>query len=205
MTDRFADLRKVPPHPAARLLAQANMKLDVQLTSPASAPVPVVLAELDALDAKPDVLKLLAVALPPRETIWWACLAARDVVGAAPAALPRTLQAAEAWVFRPGDDTRAAAETAAELADMDDPSVSCAMAAVYAAGTLGTADRNAYPVSPEILPLLVVKQVAASLSANSARFEDHFRLVVDRALDIARGGNGQVAPPAPEQPSEKEA
>ncbi|OZA10157.1 MAG: hypothetical protein B7Y02_11245, partial [Rhodobacterales bacterium 17-64-5] len=78
MSERFSGLTKLIRQPAARLLAHANAELDTELTSPASASVEVVLAELDQKGAVIDMLRLLSVALPPRERVWWACLAARD-------------------------------------------------------------------------------------------------------------------------------
>lgn len=197
MNNRFANLKKVPPQPAARLLAMANLKLDTELQAPVSAPVDVVLAELDAKAAFPDTLKLLSVALPPREAVWWACLAGRDLLAANPKLKPpRTLEAAEAWVFRPTEENRAAVQKSVDTAENDDDCVWCAMAAIYSAGNLGVGHMSEYPVAPEALPAMVIKMVISSLSVHAADFEDHCRLVVDRALDIARGGSGQITPQA---------
>ena len=50
-----------------------------------------VLAALDAQAAKIDILRLLSVVLPPREATWWACLAARDLIGAEAKVVPPPL------------------------------------------------------------------------------------------------------------------
>jgi hypothetical protein len=46
MDKRFADLKKIPAVPAARLLAAASIKLKTKLKSPTSADVSTVLTEL---------------------------------------------------------------------------------------------------------------------------------------------------------------
>ena len=96
MDDRFANLVKIPAQPAARLLAAENAELDTPVTAPASAPVEVVMRELAQKEAWVDMVRLLSVALPVRERIWWACLAARDMLEPG-ARVPPPLAAAEAW------------------------------------------------------------------------------------------------------------
>ena len=100
----FDNLKKIPAEPAARMLAMANMKLETKVQSPPSAPVDVVLQELADKEAPFDILTLLSVALPPREAIWWACLAGRDLVDKEEEKLPPPLSASEAWVFKPNDE-----------------------------------------------------------------------------------------------------
>jgi hypothetical protein len=193
MSGRFENLKKIPPEPAARMLAMANSKLQTPLKSPASAPVPVVLAELEAAGASFDMLHLLAVALPVREATWWACLAARDLIGHDEKKPPACLAAAEDWVFRPGDETREAARLAIETADMDDETTFCAMAALYSDGTLGPGDLKEYPAPPNALAASVTAMNLKALAAFPDEAEAHLDLLIERGLDIARGGNGRVA------------
>lgn len=199
MSGRFDNLKKIPPEPATRMLAMANSKLQTPLKSPASAPVPVVLEELEAAGAAFDMLHLLAVALPAREATWWACLAARDLIGHDEKKPPACLAAAEDWVFKPGDETREAARLAIETADMDDETTFCAMAALYADGTLGPGDLKEHAAPPNAVAASVT---AMSLKAIAAAEDGiaHLNLLIERALDIARGGNGRVAPPKPPAP-----
>ena len=100
MSERFHDLTKVPKQPAAKLLARAGMKLQVPIDAPASALPEVVLSELAAKAEWIELLKLLAVLLPPRERVWGACLAARDFIGAKSPADPLPL--AHHCVSQPG-------------------------------------------------------------------------------------------------------
>lgn len=192
MDTRFRNLKKLPNDPAAKLLAQANIKLDTKVSAPASAPAPVVLAELAGAGAVLDMLQLLAVALPGREATWWACLAARDILGPDAKTVPPPLAAAEAWVFKPTDENRARARAAIDTAERGDDTTFCAMAAVYTAGTLGPDDLSEYPAPPGGLAGAVLSMNMLSAAAHARQAAAHMQMLVERGLDIARGGNGRV-------------
>lgn len=193
MGGRFAGLTKVPNEPAARLLARANARLATPLRAPASAPVETVLEEMEAAGSTFDMLRLLAVALPPRERIWWACLAARDMLPEGGAALPSPLAAAEAWVFRADDETREAARLAAEAAEPRDDTSLCAAAVAMHDGSLGGGALAGIPAPPGVAEAMAFAMAMIALSHRPDRLAEHARLLVDRALDIARGGSGRIA------------
>ncbi|MGS4946432.1 DUF6931 family protein [Meridianimarinicoccus sp. RP-17] len=192
MSDRFEGLKKLPRAPALRQLALANLKLDTVLAAPASAPVDAVLAELDASGAYLDMLRVLAAALPVREGIWWACLAGEDIAPD-PKSPPPPLAAAQAWVLKPGDATRDKARQAAELAEPDDDTVLCATAVAMHDGKLGSGDLAAYDAPPGTAAMAILGMNLLSLgSVEAEAFEDRKTRLIDRALDIARGGNGRL-------------
>lgn len=192
MSDRFEGLKKFPREPALRQLALANLKLDTVLTAPASAPVDVVLAELDAAGAYLDMLRLLAAALPVREGIWWASLAGEDIVPD-PKAPPPPLAAAQAWVLKPGDATRDKARQAAELAEPEDDTVLCATAVAMHDGKLGSGDLAGYDAPQGTAAMAILGMNLLSLgSVEAEAFEDRKTRLIERALDIARGGNGRL-------------
>jgi len=197
MTQRFADLKKVPKEPAARLLAGANARLKTPLKAPVAAPVSVVLAELEEAGAWIDMLRLLSVALPPRERVWWACLAGRDVVeaeaamGNRTARVPSPLAAAEAWVFKPSDAARDAARAAAEMAEPYDDTSWCATAVIFFDGTLGTGALAQQPAPPGVAQAAAFGMNLISLGLEGQDFTVTANRLIDRALDIARGGNGR--------------
>ena len=201
MSERFANLKKVPEQPASRLLAAANAKLKTQIKSPANASVSTVLEELAAEDAFVDMIRLLSVALPPRECVWWACIAGRDLIG--PEATSACLSGAEAWVFEPTDEQRAKLQTILETGSSGDPTAPAATAAFYAPGNLGPGEMAEHPA-----PLGVVSACAFGLNLKTLKLgpdtTTRFNLIIDRALDIARGGNGKVDLPEPKQETTKE-
>jgi hypothetical protein len=191
---RFENLRKIPGEPAAKLLANANTKLQIKPAVPASAPVQAVMEALEAMQARLDMLRLMSVALPPREATWWACLAARDLVGPEAKAVPPPLAAAERWVFKPTPENRAAAGHAFHHAEMDDDTVYCAMAALYADGTLGTeGDAAGYAAPPNGVSAAVFAMNLIALRAHADKADAFMDMLIDRAADIARGGNGRGA------------
>lgn len=198
MSERFENLKKIPEQPAARLLAAANAKLKTEISAPASAPVQVVLAELEQAGAFVDMIRLLSVSLPPRECVWWSCIAGRDLIG--PNGKSACLSTAEAWVFEPTDDIRLRLQTVLETESSGDKTAPCATAAFYAPGNLGPGDMKEHPA-----PVGVVSACAFGINLKTLKLgpdpETRFNLIIDRALDIARGGNGKVelAEPKPEE------
>ena len=185
---RFADLKKFPAEPTARLLAAKSTKLATPLMAPASARIETTLTELAEKEAWVDILRLIAVALPPREAVWWACLAARDT-------LPEgqetpCLKAAEAWVFKPNDETREAVQKALDAVDTDDDTAMAATAALYAPGSLGLGDMAEHAAPPSAVGACVFGMNVTAMGAVTAPL-DHLQLLIDRGLDIARGGNGR--------------
>lgn len=192
MSKRFENLKKIPPEPAARMLAMANTKLQTPISAPASAPVDVVFGELEQKAAQIDIMRLLSVALPPREATWWACLAARDLIGEDAKTVPIPLACAERWVFKPTEENRIAARDAFETAEMDDDTTFCAMAALYADGTLGPGDMNDTPAPPNGVAAAVLAMNMIAARARADTFKTYVDILIDRGLDIARGGNGRV-------------
>lgn len=201
MADRFDNLTKIPPEPAARLLAVNNARLGVKLAAPASALVPEVLRELEQKQAVVDMLRMLAVALPPREKVWWACLAARDLVNGGNAG-PAIVEATEAWVYEPGEETLSEVFRLVQLADPDDETALCGTAALYADGKLGPGDLSHLEAPPGGCATFTLVAVARSLTQYPMLVQEQGRVLIDRALDIARGGQGDIAMVRPEPETE---
>jgi hypothetical protein len=195
MSDRFEGLVKIPNEPAARLLAVANAKLGVKLDAPAAAPVSEVLAELEAKNAVVDMLRLLSVALPPRERVWWACLAARDLVNSGQVESPAIVEATEAWVWEPTEAHLAQIQVLVEHADMDDDTALAGTAALYADGKMGPGEMSAYEAPPGGSEAHALVMNAAALTHDPDRCVEMGQILIERALDIARGGQGDVSLP----------
>lgn len=204
MSDRFAGLVKFPCVPARRLLADANVKLDTHLDSPASATIEEVLAELDEKGEVEDMLLLLACALPARERVWWACLAGRDIIDPSQKP-PLSLTTSEAWVYEPTEANRIAARNSMDVADATDDTTHCATAVLFFDGTLGPADlaEHPAPAGAAELSAWAINMIAYGHVAET--MDEMAQVLIERALDIARGGSGQIpAPPPPEPEVEEE-
>lgn len=199
MSERFKNMVKVPDQPAAKLLARANIRLRTRLDAPASASAEAVLEELDSKKAMIDMLLLMSVLLPPRERVWWACLAARDYIGPKSDKDPPSLATSEVWVFKPTEENRNAARNTLDHAYVDDDTVNCATAVLYADGTLGPGDLKEFPAPAGAAEAAVFTMNMVALKHLSARFEAHGQLLIDRAVDIARGGSGRIEAKASEE------
>ncbi|MEO9778842.1 MAG: hypothetical protein ABJH07_26560 [Sedimentitalea sp.] len=199
MSDRFKGLTKIPQEPAAKVLSLANVRLDTLIEAPASASAEVVLAELQSKEQWIDILLLLSTLLPARERVWWACLAARDYIGPKSHKDPPSLAASEAWVFDPTEENRETARATLDHAYVDDDTVNCAVAVLYSDGTLGPGDLAEYPAPAGASELAAFAMNVVALGELSDKFDAHVQLLIDRALDIARGGNGTISEPMPEE------
>jgi hypothetical protein len=193
MNARFADLKKVPKQPAMRLLALANAKLRTRLDLPASASVSDVMVALDGAGAFVDMLRLMGAALPARERTWWACLAARDVVGEVEK-LPLPLELCEAWVRKPSDETRTRLQAALAAADMDDETTLCGLCVMYHDDMLGPGELSGMPGPPGAAQAAAFGMNIKALGQGD-NIPETAAVLIDRALDIARGGNGQLPLP----------
>ena len=199
MTDQFSDLTKLTRQPAARLLSMANAELETELVAPASASVEVVLRELSEKGALIDMMRLLSVALPARERVWWSCLAARDILVEG-AKLPPPLAAAEAWVFKPTEENRAVAHHALLHASMKDDTKHCAMAVQFHDGTLGPGDLAKHAAPPGGAEVSAFAMNVVAIAKSGTTLEVAAGKMIDRALDIARGGSGRPAQKTKEGP-----
>lgn len=186
--DRLSGLRKLPQTPVGEILARHRVKLDLPPEADPALPPAEMLARLEAAGRPFEMIRLLAHALPKREATWWACLAARDILPEG-ARWP-SLDAAEAWVFRPGGQTREAVMKAAQGAAPDEESTYAANAALHAMP--GPDGREL--AAPGTTALMVEAQLLKSLFAveGPEAIEARQRLLLARGLDIARGGNGRV-------------
>jgi len=189
MSDRFSELKKIPAEPAVRMLAGVHAKLGTEIDAPASTPVETYLELLSEQDAWIDILRMLAIALPPREAVWWACIAAHDIGD--PENPTPCVKAAAAWVFDPSDENREIIRASLENIYVDDDTDLVATAAMYAPGNMGAGDMAEYPAPAGAVSSCVFGMNMLSLS-ESDDFDVHMQLLIDRALDIARGGNGQI-------------
>ncbi|MFT7596143.1 MAG: hypothetical protein ACI8R4_003477 [Paracoccaceae bacterium] len=192
MKGNYQNLVKFPTDPVAKLLSRANVILKTPLEAPASAGADVVLAELRDKGALVDLLRLLAILLPPRERVWWACMAARDYIGPRSENDPPSLVTSETWVFNPSEENRSAARNTLDHAYIDDDTVNCALAVLYSDGTLGPDDLADFPAPAGASETAAFAMNMVALGELSDKFEEHGQILIDRALNIGRGGNGQV-------------
>ena len=149
-----------------------------------------------------DAVRLLAHGLGRRESVWWACVCVRTILGPrAPAPAIDALRLAEAWVYQPSEENRWAAHAAAEATQMGHPAGWAAMAAFWSGPSLTRPVRMPPgvaappPVPPD--PALTARAVANALILSATMDEpetaqEKYRRFLHKGVDIARGGTGAV-------------
>ncbi|MCW5746296.1 MAG: hypothetical protein KIT36_08880 [Alphaproteobacteria bacterium] len=174
-----------------------------ELTEPAKELVPgaqtpeAFLGSLAKAGLMSDAIRWLAQGLRPRESVWWACLAARAYVdwgNKLPDADLAALTAAETWVFKPEEDNRRAAMAKAQETGYQSPASWAAIAAFWSGGSMAPAEAPAVTPPRHLIGRAVWGAVMiATGSAPPPETEKRQKRLLDQGLDIARGGNGRVA------------
>jgi len=107
--------------------------------------------------------------------------------------MPAPLSAAEAWEFKPGPESRAAARAALDDDGNEVDTALCAMAASMADGTLGPGELEDYAAPPGAVGGAAFGMLLTALFHDEDKVETRGPELLARALDIARGGNGTPA------------
>lgn len=188
----FDGLTKLPEEPFISFCSSRKIKAQAEVE--ADAPVAAGLEKLYQTRQQPAFFQVMANALPVRESVWLACLAAEDMLpeGADP---PPTLTTAKAWVFRPNEDTRKAVEDAIAEADMDEPTTLAADAAFH--GKVKGLE-NVVLSPPNAAPTMVFAMLmkAALEPEDPDLAETTWQTLVGYGLNIAAGGTGRLSPPS---------
>jgi hypothetical protein len=136
-----------------------------------------------------DAVKFLSHALPKREAIRWACLCAREVVGAeTPAPEVRALEAAERWVRVPSEEYRRAAMTAMETAGLGSPGGCAAFGAFVSGGSLAPPDVPAVPPADHLTAHAVSGAVIlAAVASTPERAPEKYRRFLGLGIGVTNG------------------
>lgn len=135
-----------------------------------------------------DAVQFLAHALPKREAVWWAWVAARRASGAnPPPKIAAALKATEDWISNPSDESRRAARAAGEKAEFRTPAGCVGLAVFLSGGSL------AAPGAPEVPPgeYLSAKMVSgavvvAALATEPEKGPEKFQSFISQGLEVAR-------------------
>ncbi len=187
-TSAFTGLVKIEKRSAGEVVRLGKVKFPFRPETKRDDPVGMLIEELVAQNLLMDALKILALALPPREGVWWGCLAARDMLP--PAQKSKALIAAEDWVFKPSQQTKAALKPFA-LEPGGPDAMMC-----EAGFNVPLPDDDEPPTGPPHLPgLLIFSAQLQSFYAPDLPEEINRQgqLLLGRGLDICKGGNGQIA------------
>lgn len=137
----------------------------------------------------------LAHALPKRESVWWACVCTRATIS--PATTEDNLEAlklAEQWVYNPTEEFRRQAEKLAEKTEYRTPASWAAMAAFWSGGSITAIDEPPVPPAAHLYASAVSGSVNLAATFDKNRDpEALYKQFLNQGIDIANGGNGEVA------------
>jgi hypothetical protein len=151
------------------------------------------LSALLAAELMNDAVGVMAQALPKREAVWWACLATRTLFDAqTPPGIVVAIEAAEAWVYRPSEETRRAAMDRAQATKFDHPGVWAAVGAFWSGGSMAPPNLPAVPPAEHLTGVAVAGAVnLAAVMRQPEHAKEKLKGFLDQAVDIANGGNGR--------------
>lgn len=134
-----------------------------------------------------DAIRLMAVALLPREAVWWACLCCQHTLGAGNPPSPldeQALRVAVSWVLRPDEAHRAAAETIGVAAGPKS-ATGCAARSASFGGVAAAPDQPVAPTQPRVLASLAGASVLlAAIKGPSAELDLRYRQFIALGIDV---------------------
>ncbi|WP_419897428.1 DUF6931 family protein [Roseomonas sp. USHLN139] len=190
-----------PPHPGklggavAPLLPWLALDADGQACLRGAADAAEGVARLERQGRVTDALRLAAYALPKREAVWWACMAARATPPRALVPLEaEALQAAESWVRRADEAVRHRCMALAMESGCRGPEAWAAIAAFWSGRSI--APPGAAPVAPaaHLTGVAVTGALAlAAVRGDPARAAARHERFLSALRDIAAGGAGRLS------------
>lgn len=189
----MAELKKIAKRTVGEFIAHAG--LDAVNSSRLSLQQSAADALNSLIDAGSleDALKLIAHALPKRESVWWACICSRSVLGSGPSGDElHAINAAEAWVYEPTDDNARAAYAWAEKLGFKTPGGWAAVAAFWSSGTLSPPDQPVVPPADYLTGVAVAGAVMlAAVVDPVSEIAARHQSFIAYGKEIASGGDAR--------------
>ena len=143
-----------------------------------------------------EAARILALALPKRECVWWSCVCAAHT---APPDLPdldrQAREMAELWVRQQKDEPRRAAFAHAEKAGFQTPEAWSATAAFWSGDSIAPLGQPAVPPGPELTGTAAAGAIALSaVRGDFSRQAARLKRFLESGRDIASGGAGRIPP-----------
>jgi hypothetical protein len=174
--------------------ARAGLTGDSAALVQADTDIATAITRLDAAGLPGEAAKLVAHALPKRESVWWACMCARHTEPPDLPALDKAaISAAEAWVRGQTDEMRRDAFDKAQQANFGTPEAWAAVAAFWSGDSMSPLGQPKTPPAPHLTGTAVIGSVVLSaVRTYPERREDRMRRFLASGLEIANGGAGRM-------------
>ncbi|HKG93341.1 MAG TPA: hypothetical protein VKA84_15650 [Gemmatimonadaceae bacterium] len=180
-----------PPHarPLAELAEAAEVEEEGRaLLQPRQHPLEFVRA-LTGAGRHADAIRFLAHAIPKREAVWWAWMAARRALppGDPPPKLRGALDATERWLTQPSEEHRRAAMAAAEVAGLGTAAGCAALAAFLSGGSIAPPDAPAVPPGEFLTAKAVTGAVlSAAAAGDPEKLPETLRASAEQGVELAQ-------------------
>ena len=176
----------------AWLVERAHLEDDAAALAADAADGGALVQALVADGKAPEAFRVMAVALPPREGVWWAWVSARHATqlaasGGEPAPpLTAALAAVEQWIANPDDDRRRAAWDAGQAAGLETAAGCAASAVFFTSGSVAPPDVTPVPPPAGIDRFLVSNAVALAAAAHPQHFEALAGAYIAQGLEVVK-------------------
>ena len=136
-----------------------------------------------------DAIRVLAYALPKRESIWWAACCAAAALG--PTITPEqqaALETTRRWCAAPSEELRRAAMAAAEKAQLKNPAGCAALAVFLSGGSLAPPAAPVVPPADDLTPQIVAGAILmAGVYSQPEQAEQKYLRFLEQGVAIAAG------------------
>ena len=182
----------------ASLIPHLGLSPEALAAANGSSRVEDVLAKLERAGFLLEATRLMAHALPKRETVWWSCMCASHT---APPDLPEADQkcrrGAEEWVRQQNEKARYACWDLAQGSGFGTPEAWTAVAAFWSGGSMSPEGQPAVPPQPHFTAKAVVGVIALSAVRGDVTQRDaRLHRFLESGRNIATGGAGRLPPEA---------
>lgn len=132
-----------------------------------------------------DAVRLLAHALPKRESVWWAWVCARRAAGPEPPpAIQTSLAATEKWIAQPTEENRREAMQAADSAGVATAAGCAGLAAFFSGPSISPPNAPPVPPGPYDTAKAVAGAVTLAAVAIPEKIEESFRAFLQQGLEV---------------------
>lgn len=192
--DMVNSLPKIAQADLLTVVNHATLPPEAQAPLNDCADIESALDRLEATGFLVEAVRVLAHALPKRESVWWACMCATTTAPEDLTDPDRLAQEyAEQWVRRQKDDLRRAAMEFAESGGCMTAEAWTGIAAFWSGDSLASPGQPPRAPLPQQTGTAVAAAVSlAAVRGDGKRYVERLKRFLQSGRDIASGGNGRL-------------
>ena len=137
-----------------------------------------------------DAVKCVALLLPNREAVWWACLAVKDSWLKPSRGEQLAIESAERWAIKPSEQSRQQAQQAAEKIGNSKAAAWPAMAVGWSGGSMAEPGQENIAPPSTLYAHAAACAVMLSSATDPSEIDNRCQQFIRQGLDMADGGKG---------------